>query len=369
MSAIKIVIVTNLYPLPWQSTRGMFNFQQFSLLAKKMDVFLLVPVAFPDWYKHRNQVEKNDRVKIVPYFYLPKFGRRFYGKLMTWSLKLSAGKWLKNISPDKVLASWAYPDAVAALDLAKKINADFYLKVHGSDINMHASYPARAKQIVRMANRAKGILSVSKDLANKMVRLGVNRSLIKVIYNGVNLEKFKPVAGTEKCNEIIFIGNLKREKGVLELLDGFAKIAEKHPEIVLNYIGGGPMLTTLKNKVASLNLNNRVNFLGVLSHQELPGIIAKAKILALPSYNEGVPNVILEAMACGTTVVATSVGGIPEVVTSDTAILSEEISADGVAKALDSAITSSWSQTKIRAHAEQFSWQRNIEQLTQLLNR
>ena len=369
MSVTKIVIVTNLYPLPWQPTRGIFNFQQFSLLAEKMDVFLLVPVAFPDWYKHRNEVKKNDRIKIVPYFYLPKFGRRFYGKLMAWSLKLLAGQWIKDIAPNKILASWAYPDGVAALDLAKKVNADFYLKVHGSDVNMHASFPPRAKQIVRMANQAKGILSVSKDLANKMVNLGVNGSLIKAIYNGVDLEKFKPLDKVKKNNEIIFVGNLKREKGVLELLDGFAKIADKHLEIMLNYIGSGPMLTILKNKVASLNLNGRVNFLGILPHEELPGIIAKAKILALPSYNEGVPNVILEAMACGTAVVATSVGGIPEVVTSDTAILSEEISADGVAKALDSAITSSWSQTKIRAHAEQFSWQRNVEQLTQLLNR
>ena len=128
------------------------------ILAEKMDIYLLVPVAFPDWYKHRAKIAHNERVKIVPYAYLPKFGRRFYGKLMTWSLKLLAGKWLKDIAPNKILASWAYPDAVAALDLAKKINADFYLKVHGSDLGVGVRHrqPLLSKTQIATARIARG---------------------------------------------------------------------------------------------------------------------------------------------------------------------------------------------------------------------
>ena len=95
-----ILIITNLYPLPWQPTRATFNFQQFSLLAEQLNVYILVPVAFPDWYKHRHLIDKNNnRLKIVPYLYLPKFGRRFYGTLMHWSLKALAGNWLKKLKP------------------------------------------------------------------------------------------------------------------------------------------------------------------------------------------------------------------------------------------------------------------------------
>ena len=175
-----IVIITNLYPLPWQPTRATFNYQQFTLLNEHYDVHMLVPVAFPDWFAHRKEInQKNTKLKIVPYFYTPKFGRRFYSKLMYFSLRMTAWKWLKKIAPAKILASWAYPDGVAAEKIANKLNADFYLKVHGSDINMHASFPARANQIAKVGNQAHGILSVSQDLANKMIDIGIKEDKMK----------------------------------------------------------------------------------------------------------------------------------------------------------------------------------------------
>lgn len=365
-----LVIISNLYPLPWQPTRATFNLQQFSLLAEEFDTYILVPVAFPDWLKHRKEIPKvQTRIKIVPYFYLPKFGRRFYSALMYYSLRLSAWGWLKKIKPTKILASWAYPDGVAAEKIANKLHCQFYLKVHGSDINMHASFPERAKQIVNVANKAQGILSVSQDLANKMVNLGVEAQRIKVIYNGVNLEKFSPksINKTTDTPYILFIGNLKKEKGVSELIEAFALIASTYPSLRLKYIGGGSMLNKLTAYAKQEGLEGRIDFEGVKPHEELPNILANAAILALPSYNEGVPNVVLEAMASGVPVVATKVGGIPEVLPETCGLLADSITAQAIAQQLSATLEKNWDRQVIRQHAQQFNWQRNISQLTALL--
>lgn len=364
----RILIITNLYPLPWQPTRAMFNFQQFGYLEEKADVYYLIPVALPDWWKHRNQldnVEKN--IKYVPYIYIPKFGRRFYGKLMQWSLNVVANSWIKNISPAKILASWAYPDAIAAVEIAKKFNTEFYLKVHGSDINMHATFPERAKQITAMASHAKGILSVSQDLANKMVDMGINKDKIHVIYNGVNLEKFIPKPADSESPYIVFIGNLKHDKGVVELLNAFIKIHKQFPDLHLRYIGSGNMTAKLQETINKHQLHEKVKLEGIKAHDELPDIIAQATLLALPSYNEGVPNVVLESMACATPVVVTRVGGIPEVVTKETGIIATEITSDAIACCLQEALEKSWDFLAIRAHAESFSWTKNTEELANML--
>lgn len=364
----KLLIVTNLYPLPWQPTRATFNFQQFGYLEEHCQVSYLIPVAFPDWWANRKQLPADQsKIRYVPYFYLPKFGRRFYGKLMQWSLSLFAGHWIRSTRANKVLGSWAYPDGIASHAIANKLNAEFYLKVHGSDINMHAQYPERARQIKYIANASEGILSVSQDLAEKMANIGIDKNKISVIYNGVNLEKFTAREVDSLKPYIVFVGNLKKEKGVLELLEGFSQITSKYAEISLRYVGSGPMLSVLKDKVKKLGLEDRVVFEGVKAHDELPEIIAKATILSLPSYNEGVPNVVLESMACSTPVVATAVGGIPEVVTEETGIIVPEISAKSVAKGLSAALDKEWDGTRIRQHAESFSWTKNTSLTLNLL--
>lgn len=365
----KVLIITNLYPLPWQPTRAMFNFQQFSYLEQYADVYYLIPVAFPDWWKHRKELKNNQNKHLyVPYFYTPKIGRRFYAKLMQWSLLLTAKTWIKEVSPSKILASWAYPDAVAALEIAKQIDAEFYFKVHGSDINMHATFPERAKQIVNMSKQTKGVLSVSQDLANKMVGMGINKDKIHVIYNGVNLEKFIPKNSTHKPPYLVFIGNLKKEKGVIELLYAFIEIQKQFPELQLQYIGSGTMATQLQTIINEYQIQDKVTLEGVKPHDQLPNTIADATLLVLPSYNEGVPNVVLEAMSCATPVVATNVGGIPEVITAETGIIANEISANCIAQCLTQALEKKWDHQAIRNHAESFSWTKNTEELARMLH-
>lgn len=366
----KLLIVTNLYPLPWEPNRATFNRQQFSQLKDEYCVSILIPVAFPDWWKHRNEINNDDNVRIIPRLYLPKVGRRLYALMMWWSIRLFAGKWVKRIAPDKVFASWAYPDAVASCKLAHWLKRPFYFKVHGSDINMHGTVRARAEQIVDASQDARGILSVSEALKKNMVQMGIQQDTIHTIYNGVDHSLFatKTTAPSSK-KYILFVGNLKHDKGVMELLEGFQQMRQRVPDLHLYFAGDGPMRSRLE---AFCNddgaLNEHVTLLGQVNHDQLPAWMQHAHCLALPSYNEGVPNVVLESMSCGTPVLATTVGGIPEVVPEECGVLIAPRSSKQVAHGLSRVLDSNWDTDAIRQHAQRFSWNRNKQQLLQLLS-
>ena len=365
-----LTVITNLYPLPWEPNRATFNRQQFELLKDDYQLSILIPIAFPDWFKHRKQIKQSAELRYVPYFYLPKIGRRFYSVTMFLSILLHSGLWLKKRKPSIILASWAFPEAVAASWLSRLYNAKFFFKVHGSDINLHGKIPARAKQIVSAADKAQGILSVSKALARELFAMGVSKEKVHVIYNGVDHDKFGPCYPSNKTTDyILYIGNLKHDKGVIELIDGFGQISRQFPNLHLVFAGSGAMKKTLATFAQTHHIENKVTFLGNIAHSQLPAWLSNAKVLCLPSYNEGVPNVVLESMAAGTPVLATCVGGIPEVV--DESICGKLIppkDAKAVAKGLSELLTRQWSREKIQQHGSQFTWQKNKKLLIEMLN-
>ena len=365
----KLLIITNLFPSPWEPNRATFNKQQFNAIENDFDIYYLIPVSFIDWIKNRKQIVQSDRKRFVPYFFTPKVGRRFYAFYMFISMLCHSGLWVRKINPEKTLASWAYPDAVASNWLSKLFKADFYFKVHGSDIDMQCQYKARAKQVVKMSRNARGILSVSQALAEKMIALGINKSKINVIYNGVNHDAFNQQTNRPYSKDyLLFIGNLKHDKGVVELIEGFNQVSQKHPELHLVFAGNGVMRTHLEQLARKYDCAEKVTFLGSVNHADIVSWLNNCSALALPSYHEGVPNVILEAMSCGKPVIATNIGGIPEVV--DESICGKLIeiqSSTAVADAIDFILLNKWNKEKIQQHSQQFSWAKNKQQLVQLL--
>ena len=365
-----LVIITNLFPLPWEPNRATFNRQQFAQLDDEFDKSIIVPVAFPEWFSHRKEIKQTENLRYVPYFYLPKVGRRFYSVFMFLSILMHSGWWLFTKNPKVILASWAFPEAVAASWLSKLFRCRFFFKVHGSDINLHGKIPSRAKQIVQASKNAQGILSVSQALADEMISMGIERKKISVIYNGVDHQKFgvetkAPLNG----DYLLYVGNLKHDKGVVELIKGFAKICNNYPTLNLVYAGSGIEKERLGQLSKALNIADKVQLLGSVEHHKLPALITHAKALVLPSYNEGVPNVVLEAMACGTPVLATNVGGIPEVV--DEKICGRLIKPRceiAVENGLNGILNQPWNKEQIKAHSKKFTWENNKRQLIELLS-
>jgi glycosyltransferase involved in cell wall biosynthesis len=364
-----LLIISNLYPLPWEPNRATFNKQQFELLKDEYNTHIAVPIAWIEYFKNRKKIIEQDGITYFPYFYTPKVGRKYYAKMMEWSFRLFSSSCIKKFGPDKILAAWAFPEGVMGQSIAKKLKIPFYLKVHGSDINSNVDIESRAKQITVAANNSSGVLSVSEALKEKMVNMGVSPEKINVIYNGVHKDKFFPVIDDSPKNSLLYVGNLKEEKGVVELIEGFFHITTKFPDVRLRIAGSGPMENILRDYVNKLKISNKVEFLGSVNHEDIPKLMQQSKFVLLPSYAEGVPNVLLEAMSCGIPVVATNVGGIPEVVIEGlTGCLSNPKSSERFAIALEKALKTNWDKDKIVNHSKHFDWENNKEKLIKMLS-
>ena len=111
-----------------------------------------------------------------------------------------------------------------------------------------------------------------------------------------------------------FVGRLSREKGVLNLIEGMNTLASESPELSLDIVGDGPLRDQVAIAAAQHPLGKRLHLHGWVSHADLPSLYTRMRLLVIPSYTEGLPNVMLEAMACGTPVLATKVGGVPDVI-------------------------------------------------------
>ena len=137
----------------------------------------------------------------------------------------------------------------------------------------------------------------------------------------------------EKGNLAGYVGRLSEEKGTLNFVKAIPEIIEKENEIEFLIGGDGLLRDEIEKYVSKENLNDKVKLTGWIPHDELPEYLNELKLLVLPSYTEGLPNIMLEAMACGTPVLATPVGGIPDIIKDgETGFLMENNSPEGIAE-------------------------------------
>ena len=377
---MKIQIITNLFPVPWNPTRAVFNYQQFKYLAVQYRLKILVLVPWLEYIKNkdlRNEpVPSIDApVEYASYFYIPKFGRIFYSLFLFPTLLVRYYR-IKKEKPDCLLLSWAYPDAVAGIVLSRMLRIPAIIKAHGSDINMHASFRFRARQISWAMKKSSAVLSVSKDLAGKIADLGVPKEKIRVIYNGVDQKRFYPSDRKQarQClgldhdrNVILYVGNLKRAKGCIDLINAYKTVSLQGIDVDLYYIGTGEVKAEIEALILKNGLRDRVHVIGQVEHEKLPEWINASNAIVLPSHNEGVPNILLEAMACGIPVVATKVGGIPEIVPDNAGILVELGNNAELAASMTRVLEVCWDRSKIVNGVSKFTWDKNIAELEKVL--
>jgi glycosyltransferase involved in cell wall biosynthesis len=228
---------------------------------------------------------------------------------------LSSAGWRCEV----VDAHYLYPDAVAAATLATRLGRPFVVTARGSDVNLIAQMPGPRKRIVAALARAGRVIAVSQALKHALVQIGVRPDAIEVLRNGVDMTLFRPgnretvrrALGVGQAPLIATVGNLLELKGH----DLVLKAAHRIPGAHVVVVGRGPEKVRLATLVRELHMQDRVQFLDNLPQTDLAGVYSAADVLGLGSTREGWPNVLLEAMACGTPVVATDVGGVREIVT------------------------------------------------------
>jgi teichuronic acid biosynthesis glycosyltransferase TuaC len=232
---------------------------------------------------------------------------------------------IKNIKPkpDLIHAHFSYPDGFGMIGLAKKWNIPLVISALGTierKVAYEGSYTSR--QIIKAMNFADKVLSVSEDLKLHIVNLGINENKVIVVPNGVDTEKFKP-AGKENSrkllnlpldkNIILFVGALRSIKGVDYLIEAAKNFVDSNTELYLVGRDDG-LKKSLKKMAQDFKITDFIKFIGPVNHEDIPLWISASDILVLPSLSEGRPNVVLEALACEVPVVATDVGGIPELI-------------------------------------------------------
>ncbi|GAA5135484.1 glycosyltransferase [Thalassotalea piscium] len=361
-----IIIITNLYPVPWGPNRASFNKQQFDIIADKKSVKIVVLLPWKEWLVHRKACQSNNNIKYCPYFYIPKVGRRLVPYFQFFSL-LFLLPWMKKQEATGLLASWGFPDAVAVAMVNKFLNLPLFVKVHGTDVNENIKFSGRASLMKKWLNKAQSIFCASKALADALAKIGIAQEKLVVNYNGVNPEIFYPATNKQNDKSLVFVGSLITTKGVNELFSAFILCHKECPNLTLDILGEGPMKSVLADKINAHNLHDNIKLHGSVALPLVAEFVRNASVLVLPSYREGVPNVLLESFASGTPVIATVVGGIPEVVNEDVGILVDKENSEQLANAINTALNKNWSSEKLLSHAAQFNWQKNVQRVMEII--
>ncbi|MBN2400144.1 MAG: glycosyltransferase family 4 protein [Candidatus Aminicenantes bacterium] len=380
----KVLIITRLFAVPWNTNFAVYNQHQFALLAEHMEVSILVPISWVIFIKNpraywRFKRQARTRWPHADYFvfwHAPRFFQFSHPFFLLLSLICQRFSTLFLKRWNCLIGSWGFPDAITAVFLAKLTRTPVVVKVHGSDVHVFTHKRLLRVQMRWALNRAHTVIAVSKAMAARLAAIGVEPGRTKVLYNGVDALRFHPMNQYSARDEhgigpddevILFVGILLASKGCNELLEAFANLAKKRPLAKLVFIGDGPLKKKLLARVDALGLVDRVHFLGWVEHCQLPSWFSAASVFCLPSYSEGVPNVVLEAMACGTPVVATAVGGVGEILPDFAGLLIPPHDEIALEIALDHALNSPWDHQRAMAHAAAFNWDKNVKILTEIL--
>lgn len=266
---------------------------------------------------------------------------------------------------DLIDGHYLYPDGVAAFRLAKKLSKPLILTARGSDVNFWMDQPDCKDSILQAIDYADKVICVSHALKDRLIQHGVDQDKLTVIMNGVDSTFFQANDKRPQDNRgeyLLTVGNLVPLKGHAYILHALANL----PQEKLTIIGAGELDGSLRKLAEHLNISNRVSFLPHVAHKDLPAYYVGAKCTILMSSSEGMPNVVLESLACGTPVIATDVGGIPEVITEDNGILLSDRTSDALTDALKSALQHNWDRPRISQDMTYLDWTETARKLQTL---
>jgi glycosyltransferase involved in cell wall biosynthesis len=225
--------------------------------------------------------------------------------------------------PDVIHAHQLFPTGDAAVQLGSLLHRPVIATAHGSDVHTYplrsAEVASRTRYVIESADR---ITTVSHDLTSQIAYLGNPVVPGLTVHLGVDTDRFRPQANRGALRAqldlpaqalgLISVCRLSRAKGVFDIVESFDAVLEKHPTAWLVFLGDGPAREELEKHVASRGLQGSVYFPGARPNEQVADWLSAADVFVLASHAEGLPNIVLEAMACGLPVVASDVGGTGE---------------------------------------------------------
>ncbi len=382
---MRLLVYTTLYPSAARPRNGIFVEQRLRRLletgAITADAVVPVPRCPPfDWflgrYREQRRAPRTEErfgvaVRYPRFFTWPGLGRWLNPLLMALATRGTVARVLRD-HPDSALidAHFAFPDGVAAVILGSWLRRPVVITARGSDINVMPRSGAARRWLRWAGKRCSAIVAVSQALADAMLELGIAREKISVLRNGVDLKTFAALDRATVRRELeldgtilLSVGNLVPDKGHQLAIAALRDL----PQAMLIVIGQGPHAGFLRRLATESGVASRVRWIPVLSQGELARYYTAADVTILMSRSEGTPNVLLESMACGTPVIATNVGGVPEVVTAKAAgLVLEEHTSAALTQAVLTILSDPPAPAATRGYAERFDWQPTTRALTNL---
>lgn len=308
---------------------------------------------------------ENVSVRLISKFYYPqsyrnaKVGDIFFKEMLSLLEKGSLG------DEYIVHAHFTWPPGYIGARLKESLGARLVVTGHGYDVyDLPFRNDSLGERIRYALSKADAVTTVSEPNRRILVeKLGLIGQKVHLIPNGVS-RMFYPMDRKDARSKlnipdgekvVLSVGSLKEVKGHEYLIRALANLSRS-----LNFqafiVGQGHLKGKLTRLVKETGLEERVHLVGPRPHKEIPLWMNAADILALPSLMEGLPTVVLEALACGTPVVGTRVGGVPDVVNEESGILVEPGDEEALSQAVKEALDREWDRKEIARRGSEFYW-------------
>ena len=391
---MKVLILSHMYPNKSNPVCGIFIHNHAKALFKAgCEVEVVSPIPFSPrilWFntkwKKYGDVPRFDIIDKIPVYYpryirLPgKWFHCFSSYTMYFGIVKTISNIVKNFNPDILHTHTATPDGYTGLLLRRKFNFPVVCSLRGSDINNYPYYDSFTMKLTKkVISQTDQLVAVSNALKLKAESFATPKNEIQVIYNGCDIKNFvfnleSRIIVRERLGipldskVLIFIGNLLKSKGIDELMTAFIYLSKQYPNLHLLIIGNGPEYQYIKEQALKNGLQDKIHLAGAQPHNKIPDFLSAGDIFVLPSYNEGLPNAVLEAMACSRPVVATKVGGIPEAVRNgETGFLVNIKDVNALIKSIDKLLSNEELCTEMglsgkKIIVEKFSWEYNAKE-------
>ncbi len=375
---MRVITFTSLFPNAKHPSWGIFIFQRMAHFAHRAgnSVVVVAPVPYlPAWlttsrWKDFAGIPSQERIGGLEvyhprYLLVPKVSMPLHGLLMFLGCIRLLVALQRQYRFECIDAHYVYPDGFAAALASRVLRLPLVVSARGTDMNVFPSFRLIRPMIRWTLRNAAGRIAVCNSLKQAIMRLGLCSEDVRVIGNGVDLERFSPVdrgAARQQlripCDAemVLSVASLVPVKGFQFLIPAIARLAPEHPKLKLYIVGEGPLRPELESLAQKSGVGPMVIFAGLKRNEELKFWYGAANVCCLASSQEGWPNVLLESLACGTPVVATRVSGIPEVINAPTLGVLVDQSSDSLAEALKTALDTQWCPKLMVQYARNRTW-------------
>jgi glycosyltransferase involved in cell wall biosynthesis len=366
---MRVAVVTQYFPSSVAPWAGHSAYQTLRPLARRCELKVFYPeITYPSGLAPRSSRGPLDHTyqppdvaaEYIPYPALPVVSRPLNG----WNAGRSLLPRVRAFRPDIVFGYVAYPDGLAAVRIARALRVPSVVTAIGSDLNRMPD-PLVAALTRRVLRNADFIVTVSGDLLKTALVLGAHRDRSQAIINGCDISIFhdrdrlamrRELNVDADADVVVYVGRLDVRKGLRELIEAAARLRRTRSRLRCYLVGDGADQPALERTVSAHDASAVVTFVPPCQTDRVATWMGAADVVTLPSYMEGCPNVVLEALASGRPVVATNVGGIPEIADDSCGRLVPPRDVGALTSALDATLSRTWDAAQIAArHARSWS--------------